>query len=331
MIQPIRWGILATGGIARKVTADMIAEGLTVRAVGSRSLDSARSFAAQFGIARAHGSYEELVNDPEVDAVYITTPHTLHYGNARLALRAGKHVLIEKPVTVNAAQLAELIALASERRLLLLEAMWTRFLPHMIRLREIVNSGVLGEIRALEAKHMQRLPSDSLHRLNNLELGGGALLDLGVYPISFAHDILGEPDSIAASASFKATGADSQVATVLSYSGGAIATSLSSSEVAAPNTATVVGTRGWVVIDEVWYTPTSFRVYDLENRMIDSYESAPGSVVGSGHGLQAVEASRLIAAGRIESELISPQDSLSVMRTLDSIREQIGLVYPGEA
>src|SRR6478735_6619452 len=211
----LRWGILGPGGIARAFTSDLRTAGLDVVAVGSRRLESAEAFAADFGIPRAHGSYEELVADPDVDIVYIATPHPMHAANALLALEAGKHVLVEKPFTLTAAEAETVRDAAVERGLLAMEAMWTRYLPHMIRIREIVASGALGEIRALSADHTQRISSDPAHRLNALELGGGALLDLGVYPVSFAWDILGEPLTVAASARQGETGADTEIATIM--------------------------------------------------------------------------------------------------------------------
>ena len=178
----LRWGILATGFIADTFATDLRDAGLDLVAVGSRSQESADVFAARYGIARAHGSYDALVADPEVDIVYVATPHPMHHADARLALEHGKHVLIEKAFTVNRAEAQELADLGREKGLLVMEAMWTRYLPHMARIREIIAAGTLGEIRAVSADHTQLLPSDPAHRLNALELGGGALLDLGHLP-----------------------------------------------------------------------------------------------------------------------------------------------------
>ncbi len=232
MGERLRWGILATGWIAELFVADLNLHGHAVTAVGSRHQASADAFAARFGIRRAHGSYEALCADPEVDAIYVATPHPMHAANARLALEHGKHVLVEKAFTVNAREAQAIVDLAADRGLVILEAMWTRFLPHMLRVREIVRSGVLGEIRSVIADHTQDLPDDPAHRLNALELGGGALLDLGIYPISFTFDVLGAPRSIAATAQFKPTGADGNVATMFTYESGAIALTFSSSDTA---------------------------------------------------------------------------------------------------
>jgi len=322
----IGWGILATGWIAELFTKDLILAGHRVAAVGSRSQAGADRFAATHGIARAHGSYADLVADPAVDVVYVATPHPQHAEAAKLALNAGKHVLVEKAFTLNAAQAEEIVALAEARGLVILEAMWTRFLPHMVALRAVIAQGMIGEVRSLTADHRQKLPDDPAHRLNALDLGGGALLDLGIYPISFAWDILGAPQTIAAQASFHATGADRQVATVFGYGSGALATTLSSSDSAGPNRAAIVGTKGRIEIDRTWYAPTAFRVYDTDNQVIHSFD---GSVGGRGMQFQAAEVEALIATGGV-STIMPPRQSVAIMATLDEIRRQIGLRYPSE-
>jgi predicted dehydrogenase len=236
--------------------------------------------------------------------------------------------LVEKPLTVNAGQARLLVALAESNNLLLLEAMWTRFLPHMARIREIIAAGTLGDVRSLIADHTQSLPDDPDHRINSLALGGGALLDLGIYPVSFASALFGRPETILASATFKDTGADAQIATIFRYPGGQIASLLSASDAKGPNTASILGTEGRIDIDAVWYSPTSFRVVNSANELIESYETP--AIVGRGMHFQAVEAERLVAAGLITSELLTVAESVQIMETLDEIRAQIGLVYPGE-
>jgi predicted dehydrogenase len=322
-----RWGILATGWIAELFVNDLNLTGHTVTAVGSRSKASADRFAERFRIPKAHGSYEALAADPDVDVIYVATPHPMHAANAKLALSAGKHVLVEKAFTINAQEAKALAALAKSKKLVVLEAMWTRFLPHMVEVRKIVASGVLGELRSLIADHTQDLPDDPAHRLNAMELGGGALLDLGIYPISFAWDIFGQPKSIQATANFKATGADAQVATLFQYKNGACAVTLSASDCAGPNRATLIGTEGRIEIDPVWYEPSSFRVYDSKHRVTREYKS---KVVGRGMQFQADEIERLILAGATAGELLPPSQTIAIMQTLDTIRGQIGLKYPSE-
>jgi predicted dehydrogenase len=323
----LRWGILGTGGIARKFTQDLLLTGHTVTAAGSRTREGAQRFAEQFGLAAAHPSYESLVADPAVDLVYVATPHPWHYPNAALALEAGKHVLVEKPFTLNAAEARQLVSLADSRGLLVLEAMWTRWLPHMARLREILAAGTIGEIRSMSADHTQLLPNDPGHRLNALELGGGALLDLGVYPVSFASQLFGPPQSVQAAATFKETGADAQVATVFSYPGGQIATTYSASTTLGPNVAVVLGTEGRIEVDSVWYTATGLRVYDAAGALAEEFRPA---VAGRGMHYQAAEAEALVSAGRTASAVLPPAESVAIMATLDEIRAQIGLRYPGE-
>ncbi|MCT1477718.1 Gfo/Idh/MocA family protein [Microbacterium sp. p3-SID336] len=323
----LRWGILATGGIAGAFASDLRTAGLELVAVGSRSQESADAFAARFDIPHAHPSYEALVADPDVDIVYVSTPHPMHHANARLALEHGKHVLIEKAFTLTQAEAADLQALAAERGLLVTEAMWTRYLPHMVRIRELIAEGALGEIRAVSADHTQLLSTDPDHRLNALELGGGALLDLGIYPISFIWDILGAPTSIRAVGRLVETGADSEVATVMTHEGGAISTSLSSSRGAGPNAASIVGTAARIDIDRVWYAPTTFRLVLPDGTVQEEYVT---DIEGRGMQFEALAAERLVAAGTLEGDILPIAETVAIMGALDEIRAQIGVRYPGE-
>jgi len=325
----LRWGILATGGIATSFASDLRTAGLELVAVGSRSQASADAFAAKFDIPRAHASYEALVTDPDVDIIYVSTPHPMHHAGAKLALENGKHVLVEKSFTVNRAEAEDLQRIATERGLLAMEAMWTRYLPHMVRIREILAEGTLGEIRAVSADHTQKITADPAHRLNALPLGGGALLDLGIYPISFIWDILGAPTSIHASARLMDTGADSEVATIMTHSGGAVSTSLSSSRAVGPNAAAIIGTEARIEIDRVWYTPTTFRVVGPDGTVIESYRS---EIDGRGMQYQAFAAEGAVAAGDNTGALLPlpTAESVAIMGTLDEIRAQIGVRYPSE-
>ena len=327
MAGKVRWGILGTGWIADLFVKDLQMHGHIVTAVGSRSQAGADAFAGRFGIGKAHASYDALCADPEVDAIYVATPHPMHHANTLLALRNGKHALVEKAFTVNAREAQDLADLAEAKGLVALEAMWTRFLPHMVRIREIVRSGVLGEIRSVVADHTQDLPDDPRHRLNALELGGGALLDLGIYPISFTFDVLGKPEHIVARSRMKETGADGTVATLFTYASGAIASTISASDTAGRNIATIHGTEGRIEIDKVWYAPTSFRRYDVKNEVIEEYKSA---VTGRGMQYQAAELERLVAESKTAGDILSPAESVAIMACLDEVRRQIGLKYPTE-
>ncbi|MDF0514527.1 Gfo/Idh/MocA family oxidoreductase [Agromyces sp. H3Y2-19a] len=328
MTEPLRWGILATGGIARMFTNDLRRHGFDVRAVGSRSEASAARFADEFEIERVHDSYESLVNDSEVDVVYVATPHPMHAENAVRALEAGKHVLVEKAFTLNEGEARRIADAAEANGRVALEAMWTRYLPHMVRIRELIEAGVLGEVRGLIADHTQLLSEDPLHRLNALELGGGALLDLGIYPISFAWDLFGEPAEITATATFKPTGADAQVSAVFGYEGGRMASTFSASNTQGPNTAVVLGSEARIDIDSVWYSPTTFRVVRADGEVIEEYVS---QVDGRGMQYQAAALERCVAEGRLDGgDILPTRESVAIMGTLDRIRTQIGLVYPGE-
>jgi predicted dehydrogenase len=323
----LRWGILGSGLIARLFVSDLQLTGHRVVAVGSRAQETADRFAERFEIPRAHGSYEALVSDPDVDIVYVATPHTRHHADATLALRAGKHVLVEKPFTINATEAQDLVDLAAARGLVILEAMWTRWLSHMIEVRRLIADGALGEVRSVIADHTQKLPDDPTHRLNALELGGGALLDLGVYPISLASDILGTPEEVQSAATLKATGADAETGILLRYAGGRFASIYTASTTTGPNRAAIVGTEGRIEIDSVWYTPTTFQLYDAAGTVISRYES---EVAGRGMQFQADEIERLIAAGELSGDIMPLSETVAIMATMDRVRRQIGLRYPGE-
>ncbi|WP_299998874.1 Gfo/Idh/MocA family oxidoreductase [uncultured Cedecea sp.] len=326
MKNSLGWGILATGGIAETFTRDLQIAGLNVVAVGSRTKAKASAFAEQFGLSRAYGSYQELVNDPDVDIIYIATPHPQHIDTALLALKAGKHVLVEKPFTLNADESRTLVRYADEHNLVILEAMWTRFLPHMRRIHEIIHSGALGILRSVSAEHRQFLPTDPKHRLNALELGGGALLDLGIYPISFAVDILGAPVAIEAIARFKDTGVDAETATIMHHENDAISTTVSALDCTGINQAVINGSEARIVIDSVWYTATSFRLEDYAGNIIEEFNQ---TVDGRGMQFQAFEMERLVNTGG-KSTIMSPDESIVIMETLDTVRKHIGLVYPVE-
>ncbi|CZT37206.1 Gfo/Idh/MocA family protein [Rhizobium sp. 9140] len=320
------WGILATGWIAELFTQDLIDAGLTVAAVGSRSPEKAAAFAQRFGISNAHGSYEDLVADPDVDIIYVATPHPQHVAAALLALDAGKHILIEKPFTLNAPEARQIVERAASKNLVVLEAMWTRFLPHMRRVHEVIDAGTLGTLRAVTAEHKQSLPTDPHHRLNALDLGGGALLDLGIYPISFAFDILGHPTEVKATARFKDTGVDAEVSTVMQHANAAISMTTSALDCAGPNTAVIYGSKARIEIASVWYSPTSFRVIDHEGAILEAFTE---TVSGRGMQFQAFEMERLVRSGST-SQVMKPEETIAIMETLDEVRRQIVLVYPSE-
>lgn len=323
----LRWGIVGTGLAAKLMARDLVQQGHHVSAVGSRSQSSADSFANLFGIERAHPSYEALFADDTVDIVHVATPHNFHAENASTALLHGKHVLVEKAFTLNRAEAATLAQLARSLNLVLMEAMWTRFLPHMDFVRAAVRRGDIGDITNIRATHAQDLPADNDHRLNRLDLGGGALLDLGVYPISFAHDLLGKPQDISATATFKTTGVDGMVSTRFVYAGGATADTFSSSHQQGFNEAIVTGTTGQITISAVFYEPAPVVVTDHDGVVISRYERA---LSGRGMQYQAAEMERLVNEGKRDSPLMPLDQSVEIMGVMDAIRSEIGLRYPGE-
>jgi len=320
------WGILGPGGIARAFAADLqsLAEH-SVAAVGSRTLSNAEEFVSTFG-GKAYGSYEELVADESVDAIYVATPHPAHKENVIAALNAGKPVLCEKPFAVNAQEAQEMVAAAVANNVALMEAMWSRFLPHYALVREIVASGILGKILTVHADHGQRLADQNIPRLVDPLLAGGALLDLGIYPVSFAHMILSNPTKITASGVLTDRGVDGQTSMIFDYSSGAQAVLNTTMLEQTPCRAVVAGVNGWLEIDRVFYSPTSMRV-TLFDGTVKQY---PNTYVGHGIREQAEEFKQLVLSGKQQNELLNWKDTVDIMKTLDTVRSQIGLRYPFE-
>ena len=321
-----KWGILGPGGIARAFAKDLqLLEGHEVAAVGSRTLSNAQEFAKTFG-GTAYGSYEELVADPTVDAIYVATPHPSHKENVITALNAGKPVLCEKPFAVNANEAREMVAAAEKNGVALMEAMWARFLPHYADVREIIASGVLGQILTVQADHGQRLADRNIPRLVEPSLAGGALLDLGIYPVSFAHMILGNPAKITASAVLTEKGVDAQTSMIFDYADGAQAILTTTMIEQTPCRAVVAGVNGWLEIDRTFYNPTSMRVVLFDG----SVTQYPHTYTGHGLREQAEVFKQLVQSGKNQSEILTWKDTVDIMGTLDAVRSQIGLRYPFE-
>ncbi|MHB1250653.1 MAG: Gfo/Idh/MocA family protein [Acidimicrobiales bacterium] len=315
-MKPLRWGVLGTGRIAHTFASDLqlIDEGEIV-AVGSRSQSSADHFADEFGIEHRHPSYEELVANPEVDVIYVATPHPMHYENALLALEHTKPVLVEKAFTMNGAQARELVQVARERKLFMMEAMWTRFLPHVVAIREMIASGELGEIVVIEADHGKWFEPDPSSRLFAPELGGSALLDLGVYPVSFASMILGRPDRIAAMVDPSFTGVDGQASMLFGYESGAQAVLTCTSQARTATRACISGERARIEIDGDFYAPTSFRLITRtgdESRFEFARE-------GRGLHYQAREVARCLDAGLLESAVMPLDETVAIMETMEKV------------
>lgn len=319
----IRWGILATGGIAAKF-ASAIQENLPdalITAVGSRTQEAASRFAERFDIKRAHGSWHGLATDPDVDVIYVATPHSHHHEAAMLCLRAGKPLLVEKPITLDLGQAQELVTTARERGLFLMEAMWTRTLPSILKMLSLIEQGEIGEVTSVQASFALGMEFEPGHRLRDPALGGGVLLDLGVYPVTLAQLLLGEPHQVRAWASLHPEGTDARTGVVLGFPSGAVATLFCGAR-GDVRAATVVGTKGRIEYPDGFHNADRF--------VLHRPGEAPQTVVTEAAGLhyQAAEVGRCLRAGLTESPLVPLSATLSVMRTLDAVRAQIGVRYP---
>ncbi|MGW2642475.1 Gfo/Idh/MocA family protein [Streptomyces sp. NPDC001348] len=337
--QSVRWGILATGGIAAAFAADLVdLPDAELVAVASRSEESARAFAERFGIPRAYGDWESLAKDGDIDVVYVATPHSAHRVAAGLCLEAGRHVLCEKPFTLNLREAGELVELARGRGRFLMEAMWMYCNPLVRRLKALVDDGAIGEVRTVqadfglaghllpEARNGELPPA---HRLRDPALGGGALLDLGVYPVSFAHLLLGEPSDVTARATLSAEGVDLQTGALLGWESGALASVHCSIVGGTSVSASVTGSRGRIDIPDGFFHPDRF-VLHRDGRAPEEFAADPADGPRSSLRHEAKEVMRALRAGETESPLVPLDGTLAVMRTLDAVRERIGVRYPGE-
>ncbi|MBW4094458.1 MAG: Gfo/Idh/MocA family oxidoreductase [Acidobacteria bacterium] len=337
---PLRWGVIATGAIAHKVTSDLaLLEDAELYAVSSRSTASAQAFALQYGFAKHYANdddvsrpggklgFERLLADPNVDVVYIATPHAQHHKIALAALRAGKHVLCEKALTINAAEARELVAAAAEANVFLMEAMWARFVPGIQRAMEIVASGELGEVQWVRADLGFPSVEDPSARLWAPADGGGALLDLTIYPLLWAWGTLGAPDAVNAVGTKTALGVDSQNAITLSYNSGAIAQLTSYLRSLGPRTAVVSGTKGYLQATGSINNPDSLRIYSSP----EDYRDEDFSIVGNGYAYELREVTWCIQRQLRESPTMPLADSLATMELFDSVRSQLGVVYPNDA
>ena len=324
----LRWGILSTGSIARTF-AEALADvpDAELVAVGSRTQASADAFAKEFDVPRAHASYEALAQDENVDVIYIGTPHVFHKENTLMCLEAGKHVLCEKPLALNRAEAAEMIQAAEDKKLFLMEALWTRFLPHMVKLRELIAEDVLGDVRMLHANFGFSMAVDPSSRLFDSNLGGGSLLDVGVYPVMLAQWLFGPPEEIVSFANLGKTGVDEEAAFMLRHAGGRISLLSSAIRLELPSDATLSGTKARVYIPD-WWQPSILKLtYDDEDKTTETL-NVPCPL--NGYAYEAAEVGRCIRAGLLESETASHQDSLAIHATLDELRKQWGLTYPQE-
>ncbi len=326
----VRWGVLATGGIAAAFTADLIdLPDAEVVAVASRTAESAKGFAERFGIPRAYGDWESLAADEDVDVVYVATPHSAHRAAAGLCLEAGRNVLCEKAFTLNAREAEELVGLAKQHDSFLMEAMWMYCNPLVRQLKALVDDGAIGEVRTVQADFGLSGPFPPTHRLRDPAQGGGALLDLGVYPVSFAHLLLGEPSGVTARAVLSAERVDLQTGMLLSYDSGALASLHCSLTGGTSTSASVTGSEGRIDIPYGFFHSDRF-VLHRDGRDPQEYtaNAADGTRASLKH--EATEVMRCLRAGEKESPLVPLDGTLAVMRTLDTVRADIGVTYPGE-
>lgn len=326
-LQTIKWGIMGPGWISSKFTKDLaFAEGAELVAVGGRSLEKAERFAKEYNIPHAYGSIEELAADPEVDIVYIGTLHPAHKENTLTLLRAGKAVLCEKPFTMNAAEANEMISYAKENRVFLMEAMWTRYLPPIRKVREWLEEGKIGEVRMLKADFGFNMGWAPESRLLDPALGGGALLDAGIYPVSFASMVFGtQPAKIMSSAKIGETGVDEQFSLLFEYEGGRTAALNGAVQLDMVNDAYIYGTKGHIHIPNFLFGKSA---------SLHAANAEPESFVcdreAEGYAYEAEEAMNCLREGRMESATMTLEETLAIMTTLDTIRKQWGLKYPSD-
>jgi predicted dehydrogenase len=323
-VQPIRWGILGAGTIAATVSPDIAAvPGNLLHAVAARDAGRAAAFAAAHGVAHSYGSYAELVADPDVDVVYVATTHAQHHEHALLALRAGKPVLVEKAFALTAGQAREIVEEARARGLFCMEGMWLRLHPMVRQAIDLARSGRIGAIVGLRADLSKRFAYDPAHRLFDLTAGGGALLDLGVYPATFAWLLLGRPDTLQASGSLAPTGADLTAALQWGYRDGRVAQIYCSAAGNSPFAALITGTDGWLSLEPRIHRPRRLVLHDGE--VIEG-----GPPAGNGFRPEIAEVARCLAAGELESPLVPLDDTVAILELLDSARHQLGVRYPCE-
>ncbi len=323
----IRWGVVGPGRIAEEVVQDFAhVEGARCVAVGSRSAARAEDFARRHGLERAHGSYGDLLDDPDVDVLYLATPHAQHAATARAAIERGKALLVEKSFTATLAGAQGVVDLARERGVFVMEAMWTRFQPAVVALRELLADGAVGEVRSVQADLGVQREYDPGDRLFALELGGGALLDLGVYVVSFAQMVLGAPETVAASGSLLPTGVDGEAALLLGWADGRTASLTTSLRSATPGAARVVGTQGWVEVLPRFHHPRTVVLH----RPGHEPETITRPQLGGGYAHELIEVTQCLQTGRTESDVMPLADTLAVQAVLQQAADALGVRHRDE-
>ncbi|PRP86115.1 trans-1,2-dihydrobenzene-1,2-diol dehydrogenase-like [Planoprotostelium fungivorum] len=342
-----RFGILGSGKIATDFCTALsyLAGDVKAVAVAARALDSAKDFASKFDIPRAYGSYEELTKDPEVDVIYISVLHPWHYNTALMCLQNGKGILCEKPLTMNAKQLEHLISVARERKLFFMEAMWTRYFPYSMRLRELIKEGIIGDVKLFQVNFCLPPIDDATHRVNDPKLGGGALLDIGIYTIAFSQMVFEGrvPVKTNVQSQMNSLGADVFDHIVLEYDQGEKSIHTLSMVSPSENHAIISGTRGYIKVDAPFNCSTGFTAHVITEDGTNTTQRydyplppvIPGTSFYFPNGVGMVHEARyvhkLIQSGKIESDQETLEESLDIMKILDELRRQMGLVYEADS
>ncbi|MBM3176758.1 MAG: Gfo/Idh/MocA family oxidoreductase [Bacteroidetes bacterium] len=327
-MKQVKWGILGCGKIASKFASDLqLVEGASRFAAASLDLKRAGAFASKFGFTNHFGSYEELVQS-DVDIIYVATPHGFHFEHVKLCLQHGKSVLCEKAFTLNAKQLEYLIALAKEKNVFLMEAFWTKFLPHYRKTFDLIKQGAVGTIRTVSADFGFKSPEPKPQRLYDPRLGGGSLLDIGIYPVFLTLDLFGEPDQLTAVMNPYSTGVDEQIAISFSYKNGMVASLNSSFAVDTPVEATLNGTTGRIHLANRFHNPSSVVTIHREEKQPE--ELTVDKEDGFGYQYEARHVQYCLANGLKESPELPLSFSLRLMRLLDRIREACGIRYEAD-
>lgn len=328
MTQTTKWGILGTGNIAHKFASGLQElDTAEIVAVASRTQDRADAFADEFNVPKRYASYDALANDDDVQVIYIATPHTYHHANTLLCLNHGKHVLCEKPFAVNAIQAKEMVALAREKNVFLMDAIWTRYLPIMTKLRELLAEQAIGDVMLVQADFGFRMGAViPEHRIFNPDLAGGALLDVGIYPVQLASMVYGkQPTDIVSQATLGTTGVDELSVTVFKYSDYEMATITTAIQLTTPHEARIMGTQGMILIPN-WWHPTEMTVH-INGQDPVTHQLA---FIGNGFNYEADEVGRCIRDGLTESPLMPLDETIAIMETMDRMRQQWQLTYPIE-
>ncbi len=322
-----KWGIMGCGNIAGQFATSLkTVSGAILHAVASRSAEKANEFGRKYNAVKSYGSYKLLVQDPEVDAIYIATPHNLHFENAMMCLNYKKAILCEKPLTVNAIESRKLIEQAKKQKTFLMEAFWTRFLPSTLKLNQLLQEGIIGKCRLLQADFGYDMPFEPSHRSYNPDLAGGALLDVGIYPINFAQMIFREdPLEISSASVPSSTGVDEQSAYIFKYPSGSLAIMNSAVNVETQHNAWIYGSEGYI------HMPDFFHATKIHIQRKDGVTDTINLPFEStGYGYEAIEVMNCINSGKTESSIMPLSESQKIMQLMDTIRDQWGLKYPGE-